>query len=123
MFPDGLSDLTYDQVLADSILSGKSLLDTLVIDTFNMLKENLPTALQPDLLMDPADNEIAFIYPSAATDPFAGNYASDTTTAAIFAVTDATVTVPEPSTLALMTLGLLGLTSLARRQRQPWLRA
>ena len=111
-----MSNLPYSTILADSMRTGMSLLDTLVVDTYDMLKSDLSSSLQSDLYIDLPDHEIAFLFLSTPLDPFAGDYASDTTTVSSYGVGLTTV-IPEPSTLALTAVGLLGLTLLVRRQR------
>jgi hypothetical protein len=60
------SNLTYGTVLEDSIKSGMSLLDTLVTDTYDMLKADLATSLKSDLFLDLPDDQAVLFIPGHA---------------------------------------------------------
>jgi hypothetical protein len=117
-----LSNLTYSTVLEDSIKSGMSLLDTLVVDTYDMLKIDLTTSLKADLFLDLPDDQVFFLFPGTPTDPFAGSYTSDATAASLYGAMSTSVTaVPELPTWALIAGGFLSLAMLIRGRPRPML--
>ena len=106
---DGLSinsDITYTS-LAVKTLGG------LATATYDDLLAQLPMALQADLSLNPATDEITFRFPDSASNPFVSAAALDPGVTRTL-----TLAVPEPATWAMMLAGF-GMTGAIMRRRRP----
>jgi hypothetical protein len=105
--------------LTDSATIDASQLPSLTLTSleeamFAELEANLPSSLQPDLVIDTNDLGLSFKVPDGSLDPFMSNFTTDTDTSVLGGLNDATA--PEPMPVVLLATGLLAMALVMRKR-------
>jgi hypothetical protein len=104
LFEFELGSDDFDAV-ADVTFSVGATIGTILMDAFDILKEELPPNLRADIGLDLVDQFITFDVTDAGTNPFVGGQSTDSQAAQTFGV------VSEPASLPLVLVGLIAMTA------------